>query len=160
LLVAKGFTVTGPFLSVQDMTFPEKKGADFVFYPEIDVNAAVKIENIGADTRFGILGSTVVSTCDLVLSGSGNIGVLVVEPLSGEKMWIKRIDVTVPKKAMKAEGDACTGGKPPQALENEWAMLHEQMYNTVMKAVDRYVNGEEFQTLKRQSLELRAKKAY
>jgi len=29
-----------------------------------------------------------------------------------------------------------------------------------MKAVDRYVNGEEFQTLKRQSLELRAKKAY
>jgi hypothetical protein len=41
-----------------------------------------------------------------------------------------------------------------------WARAHETVYQQSMKAFDDYVNGEEFQRLKRESQELRDKKKY
>ena len=34
ILIAKGFNTKGPFISLNDMTFPEKKGSDLLLYPE------------------------------------------------------------------------------------------------------------------------------
>src|SRR6266516_2448027 len=45
LLLAKGFNASGPFDSLDSMTFPEKKGADFVLYPEFDIGRGYAIGN-------------------------------------------------------------------------------------------------------------------
>jgi hypothetical protein len=76
-------------------------------------------------------------------------------------MWIKRMDVTHDKETVQGQrGAVCVGGDMTPEVRNGWAKAHEIVYQTSLKALDNYVNGEEFQMLKRQSLELRAKKAY
>jgi hypothetical protein len=77
-------------------------------------------------------------------------------------MWIKRLDVSKGKEVFNDQhGAMCSDvHKLNQDMKNAWAKAHEIVYQTSMKAFDNYVNGEEFQMLKKQSLELRQKKTY
>lgn len=160
LLVGKGFNVTGPFDSVENMTFPEKKGADFVLFPEMDVSADVKAEN----PRPHGVGENAFIVCDTSIAVGGNVSLVVKEPLSGEKMWVKRIEIPAEKKVLGQAG--CVGGQPTeqtkaeQTFRDEWGRAHEALYSAIMRGLDKHVNGEEFQTLKKQSAELREKKKY
>lgn len=162
LLAAKGFNVTGPFDSLENMTFPEKKGADFILYPELDVTLSQTFDN--KQTRQegnSWSGYTSVSTCDLVLSMGGDISIVAKEPLSGEKMWIKRVEMSDAGQTFHIEGDACSGlGDLPREAQNAKGRLYQSAFEQVMSALDRYVSGEEFQMLKAQAAELREKKAY
>ncbi len=82
LLVNKGFNVSGPFESVDDMTFPEKKGCDFVLYPEIDVREGYDITNLRQETHNNLLtGVQVVAACDFKMRPSGSIVIVAKEPL-------------------------------------------------------------------------------
>lgn len=161
LLTTKGFNTSGPFDSLDNMTFPEKKGCDFVLFPAIDVDVIVKASNLHYEEEGNPLtGSSQVLYCDMVLQASGAIQIIAKEPLSGEKMWIKRIDVSPPNRSMTGRAEECQGRAVSQELNNAWARLHEQMFVSVMKGLDSYVSPEEFQMLKRQAQELREKKAY
>ncbi len=48
----------------------------------------------------------------------------------------------------------------PVQVKNDWGRMYQEIYKTVMSNLDKYVNAEEFQMLKRQSTELRSKKTY
>lgn len=180
ILLAKGFNTKGPFLALNDMTFPEKKGSDLLLYPEFDFQIEMTIENARnlaqpAARRSG--GSGIVAlasmigsggdplerqTCDAVITVNGNIVFVAQEPLSGERMWIKRLDVSKGSERFADQhGALCSDvHRLNQEMKNAWARAHEIVYQNSMKALDNYVNGEEFQLLKRQSLDLRARKAY
>jgi len=176
LLSAKGFNTTGPFDSVDNMTFPEKKGSDFVLYPEIDIQ--VKVKKVAdaepektSSSPFSLsMGPRAMPAapgtqkCMVVASATGNIQLLVFEPLSKEKIWVKRLEVAVPDSPPAlAKGMVCMGAPMAQQgdeLGESWARTHVEIYKQVMQALDKYVNGEEFQTLKKQADELRAKKVY
>jgi hypothetical protein len=169
VLIAKGFNTKGPFASLNDMTFPDKKGSDLLLYPEFDFQLGLNIGNphpaqqsAGDAFAAGLLGSTTVPTaCDITLSVSGNVVFIVQEPLSGEKMWTKRLDVSkAPQVFREQTGATCENKGITQDIKESWVKAHEVVYQASMKALDDYVNGEEFQLLKKQSLELRAKKAY
>lgn len=185
VLIAKGFNTKGPFASRDEMTFPEKKGSDLLLYPEFDFQIQITGANFRADSSGGGgsdflntlsgLGKkkkkrsaddsadepTRVGVCDVVLAIDGNLLFVAQEPLSGERMWIKRLDVTKGKDVIQGQrGPVCNGGPMTPDVRDAWAKAHEAVYQASMKAFDNYVNGEEFQMLKRQSLELRAKKAY
>jgi hypothetical protein len=187
VLLAKGFNTKGPFVSLNDMTFPEKKGSDLLLYPEFDFQIQIRIDNArnlaaggqqggggGGGKKSGLAGlvslvnsgggadPTENQTCDAVLNVSGNLLFVAQEPLSGERMWIKRLDVTKGSETFRDQhGLMCSDVHHlNQEMKNAWAKAHEIVYQSTIKSFDNYVNGEEFQMLKRQSLELRARKTY
>jgi hypothetical protein len=169
LLVAKGFNVSGPFDSLDAMTFPEKKGADFIIYPEFDVGRgyAISAKRPRAKPTALALLATVTKTkdvedveCDYTVQPRGTVSFVALEPLSREKMWVKRMDVEVPPETFVAYREGCEGSAMTGDIRNAWAKAHEAMFTSVMTNIDRYVSAEEFQVLKRQSQELRQKKVY
>jgi hypothetical protein len=173
LLIAKGFNVTGPFDAIDDMTFPDKKGSDFVVYPELDLDGGFAVLSRGtkpkpislAGLTAGLLSSNkpgeVIRLCTYSIAPRGTINIVAREPLSKEKMWVKKVDISGAPFHFDTEGDGCSDGHEwPQEVRNAWARSHEDMFNTLMKSLNAQVNAQEFQNLKRQSLELREKKVY
>jgi hypothetical protein len=98
------------------------------------------------------------ANCTVRVTASGNISIVAKEPLSGEKMWVKRIEVSLSATEVPTEGRDCL--QPSASHFQEWKKAHVDLFEKVMKSLDSYVNGEEFQNLKKQSAELRAKKVY
>jgi hypothetical protein len=184
VLVAKGFNTTGPFDSLNDMTFPDKKGADLLLYPEFDFQVELKTQNVqqgpppsggGNGFNLGNLLHTdnsaktapaaspngASSTCDVVVSVSGDISFVAQEALSGERMWVKKHDVKPASETISGQqGTVCSSGPMSIEVTNAWKHAHEAIFQESMKAFDTYVNGEEFQTLKKQSLDIRNRKTY
>jgi hypothetical protein len=181
VLLAKGFNTKGPFVSLNDMTFPEKKGSDLLLYPEFDFQITLKLENqhnlvvagqknSGGSGLLGLVNAINSpghdpmddQTCDAVITVSGNLLFVAQEPLSGERMWIKRLDVSKGRQVFTAQhGAMCSDVRHlNQEMKNAWARAHEIVYQDSMKAFNTYVSGEEFQMLKKQSLDLRARKTY
>ena len=100
-------------------------------------------------------------TCDGTVAVIGNIVFIVQEPLSGERMWVKRLDVSGASQSFPVKNcSAQPGEERPREVEDAWAKAHEIVYQTSMSALDKYINGEEFQQFKRQAQELRDKKSY
>jgi len=182
ILVAKGFKTTGPFDSVNEMTFPEKKTADLLFYPEFDFAVtAVGINKHAAppkSTGFSIPGlssstekketdpSKVPQICDVVIEVVGNVSFVAAEPQTGERMLNKKLSVTAAKQTIPdQEGSLCDGGKDdlnnmPVKVKNAWALAHEIVFQSSMKALDSYVNVDEMQSFKANIKEVRDKKSY
>jgi hypothetical protein len=184
VLIAKGFNTKGPFTSLNDMTFPDKKGSDLLLYPEFDYDVTVKVTGephaaAGAaapgdkGSMFGGLLKTndakpagaapVPQVCDLSLVTTGNVLFIAQEPLSGESFMKKRLDLSSSAQTFKDQ-ECSLVSKPsdqwPQDLKDAWGKAHEAVYQNSMKAFDNYVNGEEFQVFKKQAQEVRDKKSY
>lgn len=91
LLIAKGLRVTGPFHSFDGMTFPEKKAADLAFVPRIHLEIAesypVNIDQPAA------LGGQLIRRRGHI-SARGFVELTLVEPLSEQKMWMKKVELT------------------------------------------------------------------
>ena len=167
LLSNKGFNITGPFHSVDDMTFPEKKSADFVVYLENDIAGGLNITNMRQETVKTTSGEGVVTVCEAAISVGGTISIIAKEPLSGEKMWVKRIEIPEETKPIDLQSETygaiakiCNKQATTSGSRDDWGRMHVAMFQRVMKAMDKYINGEEFQVLKKQAAELRAKKTY
>jgi len=87
ILVAKGFKITGPFDSIDVMTFPDKKTANLTLTPMVDVRATQQVTKQTA--AIGIFPGEVEG----VYVVGGWISLVLLEPLTGEKIWIKKIEV-------------------------------------------------------------------
>jgi hypothetical protein len=153
----KGFKQTGPFDDLNSMTFPDKKGADLALTPEVSIS--VTVPNPVVDMRSAVPGVTdAVAVIKYVgpCTASGFVSFVLIEPLSGEKLWVKKVDV--PPTAAD-----CTG----EQAENDFTLLGngvgrvlEQVFPAVMKKAWDYLSPEEVMLLKKTSQELRAKKVY
>jgi hypothetical protein len=158
-LSKKGFKQTGPFDDLNSMTFPDKKGSDLTLTTEIGLSFAVPAKDYNIEQGFGntLNGSGVpVIETKGPCSGSGFISFVMLEPLSGEKLWVKKIDFP------NTEVD-CTGKGTPKSftiIDNGLARLLEKAFQLSMKKAWDYLSPEEVMLLKKQSQELRAKKVY
>lgn len=85
IILSKGFTITDRFRSLQYMTFTEKRNTTALFYPDIKVKIVEKsdIENI----------STGEFTTSGTLEIDAEVNIIMIEPMSKEKIWIKSIPV-------------------------------------------------------------------
>lgn len=110
LLIAKGMTVTGPYENLEMMTYPDKKNADLSLTPDVILNATVK------EGQWMQNGKTFVKPVEVIMDGS--IALVLREPLSSEKIWIKKIPLqTVSKKSQTvAEQLTVTQGGNPDLL--------------------------------------------
>lgn len=72
IIIARGYTTAGTFSSIDEMTYSQKERASFILRPIINL--------------------------DLIVQGgqgtmSGNVSLELMEPMSKEKLWIKRLNL-------------------------------------------------------------------
>jgi len=182
-LVAKGMTTEGPF-TLSEVTYPDKKGADLT----VIINVIFDIQY----TDQKALGSAqfVGGKYGQLYSGNMSVGIKVyyymLEPLSEEKMWIKKLDLGVQDStygyALGQEqyvsgtqwvSDGCGGGynQTNYAWRNTNSFIYDQRpkifsdilktaYPQVMKTAWNYFDVNEMLNLKMKSREIRERKRY
>jgi hypothetical protein len=182
-LVAKGMTTKGPF-SLSEVTYPDKKGADLTVM--INVIFDIQYTNQKALRSAQFVGGRQ----GMISSGNMSVGVKVfyymLEPLSEEKMWIKKLDLGVQDFSYEfARGqeqyvsgthfvsDGCGGGynQTTYAWRDMDIYLYDgrakifsdilkDAYPQVMKTANVYFDVNEMQNLKAKSQEIRERKRY
>ena len=104
VLIAKGYGVTGPYDSIDDMTFGEKQRASLVLVPTVTLDVAftdggaAPFSTIRSATgqhhgNFQVHRATQYSRIPTRVTVNGFIELVLYEPLSEQKMWVKKIEV-------------------------------------------------------------------
>jgi hypothetical protein len=145
IIIAKGCKVTGPFSTLYEMTYPEKEGCDLVIVPTIFITT-------NYNSAIGIL------------TLSGFMKIEIIEPISGEKMWVKKIDFeTVSEQyqfssyfSRSVHTYYISRDTRPHALQRAL----EKIYPKVMGTVWNYLDTQEISYLKREGEKVREKKRY
>lgn len=161
MLVAKGGKVTGPYDSVDVMTFPDKQTASLTLTPVIDVRASQQ-----ATDRTGTGSPIFPAREEGVYVVSGWISLVMLEPLTGEKMWIKKIDIAPVQEPYVLEYVGQRSG--PQVLRrvindtrgNALAAALSKTYPEVMQKAWDYCHPDEVLQVKRQAEEARKLKRF
>ncbi len=182
-LVAKGMTTKGPF-SLADVTYPDKKGADLTIMIHVIFDIQYTNQKYLREEQY------TTGKWGKVYSGNMSVGIKVfyymLEPLSEEKMWIKKLDLGVQdfnyELAKEQEqyvsgshwaGDDCSGRY--QVTDYAWRDTDVLIYDSrakifsdilkaaypqVMKTAWTYFDTHEMLNLKAKSQEIRERKRY
>ena len=155
----KGFKQTGPFDDLNTMTFVDKKGSDLTLTTQLGISLYVPEMTPVLEQGFAdqVMGTGVqILQSKGKCGSSGSISFVILEPLSGEKMWIKKIDL--PPAEVECSGKGMHENFT--VIDNGVAQLLEMVFQQTMKKAWDYLSPEEMTILKKQSQELRAKKVY
>jgi len=174
ILIAKGITTTGPFASLDDMTYSDKKSAALTLAPRVFIAADLKYEslqpyegpgNATPPVRRGMFGGVVASPGSgytqrrFTLSVTGWISFVMQEPLSGEKMWIKKLDLDAVQMAGTEVRDP-NGELKYDGKADAMASALKELYPIIIAQFGRYLDPEEMQNLKAKGEEIRKAKVY
>lgn len=163
ILLSKGFTITDTFQSYNAMTFTQKRNTSALFYPEIAIEIEEKsqLERISAPfySKHEIKGR---------LQINAKVNIIMLEPLSGEKLWVKSIPVTgfdepVTYKPEEYDRSALNSYTVPEDLA-PIAVKIDNMITTisqdVLEATAKYVERHEFEFLNADIIRLKGIKRY
>lgn len=165
LMVAKGFSLKGPYQSFDEMIFEDKKHVETLVQIQIDPRFTAHEGSWKAHPS--ILGPAFTSyTYKGKVSIVGKINLSGVEPLTNEKIWSK--SVLIPNiEHIPIE----TSGKYKRMLNDLELINDPSVYNMlgkalmkqyagIMEKIAAHFNVEEFKTLKGQIRELKSKKGF
>lgn len=168
IIVAKGMTVTGPYDSLDMMAYPDKKNADLSLTPEFFFNTQSR-ELDDWKHKDGNMQQTVGVRLD------GSIILALREPLSSEKIWIKKIPVAElseeavviaeSKPIYRRQGDYLPIGYEAGRIlydgkQDAIANMIKKLYPTIMNTAWKYLDTQEINILKEKAKEIRVKKVY
>jgi hypothetical protein len=146
LLLAKGLKTAGPFKDVEDMTFAEKRDATFTLVPTIKLNIDRAQPNLGGE----------VPSARGQVSASCEFALVLFEPLSGQKIWQKRLPIPTQTAPYAVElTDTTLTDDRAEATTKMLSSLYKNLFDTIGKHAD----PEEFATLSVQALELKERAA-
>ena len=174
-LVSKGMTTKGP-LSLEEVTYPDKKGAD------LTVSTNVIFDIHYTNPRYLRWDYFEGGERAKVYSGNMTVGVKVyyymLEPLSQEKMWIKKLNLGVQdytyeyglgQERYQSGYDECGGPIYGYRDTNEYVYdqrakifsdILKDSYPQVMRTAWNYLDTDEMLHLKEKSMEIRQRKRY
>ena len=175
-LVAKGMTTKGPY-AMSEVTYPDKKGADLTVSTNIifDINYSSTAKYIGERSFTGGVYGKMYS---YVMTVGMKVYYQMLEPLSEEKMWIKKLDLGVQEfpftYAMQQEryvtgSDGCGGYYYGWRDTNTYIYdervkifsdVLKSSYPQIMKTAWNYLDMDEMLNLKQKSQEIRERKRY
>ena len=172
ILIAKGITTTGPYASLDEITYSQKKGADLTLAPRVFVAAEIKQGDwqhiYGADRQ----------ESHFVMNVTGWISFIMQEPMTGEKMWIKKLEIDPIRSegiiaqeaiARYSNGGGCdgpqfTGYSAGKILydgrADAMANALKEIYPMVMERFYESLETEEMLELKAKGQEIRSTKVY
>jgi hypothetical protein len=163
ILLSKGFTITEKFQSYNAMTFTQKRNTSALFYPEIIIDIEEKSQ---------------LETIQILMFKSANIkgrmqinakvNIIMLEPLSGEKLWVKSIPVTgydeaVIYQPMQYAGTELNGVSVPEDLvpiADKIDKMLSAISQEVLEATAKYVERHEFEFLNSDIVKLKGIKRY
>ena len=169
IIIAKGMTITGPFESLDMMTYPDKKNANLTLTPGILINTQSRDISQWASREEGGIRKTVEVKID------GWVVLEMREPLSSEKIWIKKIEVAemaetpeiIAEKVpvYRKQGDIIPAGYRPGNLlydgrPDAMANMMKKMYPAIMQTCWKYIDSEEIVVLDEKAKEIRSLKRY
>lgn len=170
LLIDKGFRLKGPFQSFDEMVFNDKKDADVAI--EIEIEPIFTAAQGGWTQKISTLDRLTQDYSGIwyqyhgTVSLIGKINIVGKEPLSGEKLWVKSVEIpsiqnitiTTTSKLQSKEVDDAFFNDP--SVYNALGSALQQQYKGIMQKMDAHFDPQEFASLKPQIKELKAKKGY
>ena len=185
ILIAKGMRTLGPYLTLDEVIYAHKKKASLTLMPKVFITTEVKY--LGAP--YTIKGSTATqavvsrSRRDFQMKIGGWVSFAMMEPLSGEKMWVKKLQLdereltgfdlwgTTPVYTKtyglfgEVTGSYVSGYKSSNEIVLDGkveavADYLKEMYPVIMGKFWTYLDSEEMLQLKKQTVEIRKLKRY
>lgn len=164
LIIAKGFTMKGPFAGFDEMVFEDKKRTDLLI--QIEINPEFTATEGGWRSHVNILTPGYAYSYEGNVSLVGKINVSGVEPLTNEKIWSK--SVSIPNVENIQIKTSQKYDRPLSAYEilrdpgvyNALGKALQQQYGGILEKVAAHFNVDEFNTLKNQIKELKSKKGF
>lgn len=165
MLIAKGFRLTGPFEELNLMTYPDKQTANLTLTPRVYLNVESRVVSTDENAPTALSGTAVGS-----LTVNSWITFELLEPLSGEKMWIKKLTLqpnqeqyTYDYRVIRVSEGGRTVTRVERSNNNSQhvvARVLEGHYATVMGTAWNYFNADEVSAIKKMSDEIREKKRF
>jgi len=172
ILISKGVTTTGPFPSLEEITYSQKKDATLTLDPTVFVSAEIKAL---ADAQH-VYGANRTEQ-RFAMNITGWVSFSMREPLSGQKMWIKKLEMepvqveamiyteSNPIYAPDGCGGQIVAGYRPGTIVYDGTVdaiadALKQMYPVILSQFEKYIDTEELLVLKEKGKEIRALKVY
>jgi hypothetical protein len=165
LVIAKGFTLKGPYQSHDEMIFEDKKRTEILI--QIEIAPQFTAFEGGWKANTSILGAAYSSyTYSGKVSLIGKINLSGVEPLTNEKIWSKSVLIPPIEGIVLQSSHRYSTTAPWAEIRNDPGIYNalgtalQAQYNGIMEKVAMHFNAEEFTSLKTQIKELKSKKGY
>lgn len=135
MLIAKGFSLRGPFTTRDEMVYGDKTKSDIA----LEINISLKEEgNLQLQRKTNWAKTINKSASDHYMVGGtfyhyGNIIIEATDPFTGEKFWKKT--VSLPRKEINCQGLETWTGKP---TPTQMLSLDVGIYNPITKALEAY----------------------
>lgn len=163
ILLSKGFTITDRFQSYENMTYRQKRSTSALFYPQIIINIEEKsqLENFS----FLFYSSDKVRGRLLI---DATVNIVMLEPLSGEKLWMKTLKINEIDEFVEYEpghygGPQLNGTFVPKdllAIAETIDRLFEDISRNIVDATQRDVKHDGFEFLSEDIKRLKGTKRY
>jgi len=165
-LVAKGVKVSGPYATYDDITYPDKRAAEYALTPVVFLTASIKW---GTPVPVGSGGAVDYIERKFSLTAQGFVEFVLVEPLSRQKLWVKKLELE-PQSIEGVEAYAAnvvsdpTTGQPirtdvgPMLYDGKQDAMADAMtrwYPIIAEKAWTYLNTDEMTSLKPQVVEIR-----
>ncbi len=164
LLVARGYSIRGPFNSYDEIVFRDKQDADLIMEVEINFNMEAVQGTLKARPDFGaaMLGQRRDKYfLDGELLLDGKINIMLKEPSTQEKLWIKSVPLqNLRINARTAKYSTIKGLFKDSNLLNSLEAALDKSYQSAMNLAWKYLEPEELRQLKAQVKAIRKKKTY
>ena len=177
MVIARGYTVRGPFRSHDEMTYPEKSGSDLVLTATVDftpdTSGLVIREAGGLGTVLAVLGSSNSSSSASTVSVGGQmvintrVTLVVSESVTNERMWAKsvsldplRVDIVAERSYARDQITLARLLANEAKFYTDLGRALEGQYADVMRSTWGYLDPAEMRIVKRQSLEVRERKVF
>ncbi len=166
LLIAKGYSVRGPYEIYDAVVYSDKKETDLMLEVEIDLNVNTTNALWTSELMYGYPQSRYVYKLNGNIVLSGKVNLTASEPLTREKLWAKSIPL--------AQQDIGVASEATYDLPNNWELAFrkdpgiinpitnvlEGMYKSVFATAWGNLDPNELEPLKKQVDEIREKKKY
>lgn len=171
LLVDRGYRIKGPFDSFDDMIFEDRKDADIALEVEIVPEFTARE---GSWSTYRNIFSVSANSANKVYYGYtgtasliGKINLIAYEPLSHQKIWVKSVPIPpVQNINLSTANKRLEGTNLTNEFYNDVAVYNaigtalSQQYASTFKKIDIQLDPREFEALRTQIRELKAKKGY
>lgn len=164
LVIAKGFSLKGPYETRDEMIFEDKKRTDMLIQVEM-TPAFTAVEGQWKSSYIPLV-NVYTYTYSGKASLVGKITLTGIEPLTNEKIWVKSVSIPNIENILIATSKKYDRPLDEIAILNDPGVYNalgkalQQQYKGIMEKVNAHFNSEEFASLKTQIKELKTKKGF
>lgn len=169
IMTARGYTIRGPFKNRDEMVYSDKEASQLVISVVIDPKFnRVSGGWIGAGAINGVAYSKFKGEIELY----GNIYLTASEPLSGEVLWKKNLDIVSERRVVPVASQKAVDAsyvslnensafallvKEDNAVANAVTAVLQGSYEDVLKKVWMHLNPDEFKLMREKIKQLKSK---